>query len=182
MVTAGYINKKPLLDLCKLIDAANIDLKGFTEKYYEDICSGTLKPVLNTIEIMYKEGVMVEITNLIIPTLNDDFYEIEKMCKWIRKTLNEDVPLHFSRFYPMYKLKSLPLTPKETLVKAREIALNTGLNNVYVGNIPGTIGENTYCPKCKKVLIGRMGYSIRENNILDGNCKYCNHKVYGIWQ
>jgi pyruvate formate lyase activating enzyme len=182
LVTAGYINTEPLFELCKYIDAAHIDLKGFTEDFYANVCSGTLQPVLNTIQTMHEEGVWIELINLIIPTLNDDFIKIEEMCKWIKSNIGPDVPLHFSRFYPMYKLKNLPLTPEETLTQARDIALKTGLNYVYVGNIPGHPGENTFCPQCKKIVIGRIGYSIREKNILNGNCKFCGHKIPGIWK
>ena len=181
IVTAGYINQEPLLELCKWIDAANIDLKGFTEEYYINVCYGTLQPVLNTIKTMHKEGVLVELTNLIVPTLNDDFAKIEEMCIWIRDTLDRDIPLHFSRFYPMYKLKNLPLTPQETLVKARELALKVGLNYVYIGNIPGNPGESTYCPGCGKMIVGRIGYFIKENNLVDGKCKFCGYKIHGIW-
>lgn len=181
MVTAGYINKEPLLEACKWIDAANIDLKGFTEQYYQDVCFATLQPVLDAIEIMYKNGVLVELTNLIVPTLNDDYKKIEEMCVWIRDMLSSDVPLHFSRFYPTYKLKNLPLTPQETLAKAREVAQGVGLRYVYVGNIPGNPGESTYCPHCGKILIGRIGYIIKENNLVDGKCKFCSTAIYGTW-
>lgn len=181
IVTAGYINPEPLRELCKWIDAAHIDFKGFTEEFYNEVCSGTLQPVLNTIKIAKEEGVWIELINLIVPTLNDDFNKIKEMCCWIRDNAGNDVPLHFSRFYPMYKLKNLPLTPDETLNKAREIALNTGLNYVYIGNIPGNPGENTYCPQCRKIVIGRIGYSIRENNLSDGKCRFCGYAIPGIW-
>lgn len=181
IVTAGYINPEPLKELCTWIDAANIDLKGFTEEYYQDVCSGTLQPVLNTIKTMHEKGILVELTNLIVPTLNDDFTKIEKMCAWIRDTLSKDVPLHFSRFYPMYKLRNLPLTSQETLINARKIGLRAGLNYVYIGNIPGNPGESTYCPVCGKLIIGRIGYFIKENNLNSGICKFCGHKIPGIW-
>jgi len=181
MVTAGYINKRPLVELCKWIDGANIDLKGFTNDYYSQICSATLQPVLDTIETMHRHGVWVEITNLVIPTLNDNFNKIRKMCVWIKKTVGVDVPLHFSRFYPMYKLKNLPLTPEDTLNKARDIALQTGLHYVYIGNIPGSLSENTYCPNCGKLVIGRIGYFVRENDVIDGKCKFCGYKIAGLW-
>lgn len=181
IVTAGYINPDPLRELCKWIDAAHIDLKGFTEEFYQNTCSATLQPVLNTIKTAKEEGVWVEIINLIVPTLNDDFNKIEEMCLWIKNTVGKDVPLHFSRFYPMYKLKNLALTPDETLTKARDIALNTGLNYVYIGNIPGSPGECTYCPQCKKIVVGRIGYSIKEYNLTNGKCKFCGKEIPGIW-
>lgn len=181
LVTAGYINPDPLRELCKYIDAAHIDFKGFTEEFYQNICSATLQPVLNTIKIAKQEGVWIELINLIVPTMNDDFNKIKEMCQWVKDNVGPDVPMHFSRFYPMYKLKNLPLTPDETLSEAREIALNTGINYAYTGNIPGHPGENTYCPQCKKLVIGRIGYSIRENNMADGGCRFCGHTIPGIW-
>lgn len=181
LVTAGYINKDPLIELCQYTDAAHIDLKGFSEDFYETVCSASLQPVLNTIKTMHKEGVWIELINLVVPTLNDDFIKIEEMCKWIKDEVGMDVPLHFSRFYPMYKLKNLPLTPDETLVHARDIGLNAGLNYVYIGNIPGQTGENTYCPQCKKIVIGRIGYSIKDKNIIKGKCKFCGKEIPGIW-
>lgn len=181
LVTAGYINSDPLRELCKYTDAAHIDLKGFTEDFYANVCSATLQPVLNTIKTMHEEGVWIELINLIVPTLNDDLVKIEEMCKWVKETVGPDVPMHFSRFYPMYKLKNLPLTPDETLTEARNIGIKTGLNYVYIGNIPGQPGENTYCPQCKKIVIGRIGYSIKEKNIIKGKCKYCEYSIPGIW-
>ena len=182
MVTAAYINPEPLKEICKWIDAANIDLKGFTEKYYQEVCSGLLQPVLDSIEITRKAGVWVELTNLIIPTLNDDPADIKKMCLWIKNNVGENTPLHFSRFYPMYKLKNIPLTSAETLFKAREIALEAGLRYVYVGNIPGQGGGNTYCPNCNRIVIGRIGYSIKENNLRNGKCAFCGWPIAGVWR
>jgi len=181
-VTAGYINEKPLKELCSCIDASHIDLKGFTEDFYQDVCSASLQPVLNTIKTMKQEGVWIELINLIVPTLNDDMGKIKEMCLWIKDNVGPDVPLHFSRFYPMYKLKNLPLTPEETLTQARNVAMETGLNYVYVGNIPSHPGENTYCPSCKKIVIGRIGYYIQENNLSDGKCKFCGYTIPGIWK
>ena len=182
MVTAGYINEEPLKELCKYIDAANVDLKGFTPEYYQNVVYGDLSTVLNTLKIMKENGVWVEITNLIVPTLNDDPQTIRKMCKWIKENLGPDVPLHFSRFYPMYKLRNLPPTPVSTLEKAVNIAKEEGLNYVYIGNVPGHPMENTYCPKCGHILIKRRGYMILENNIIDGKCKFCGNPIPGIWK
>ncbi len=181
-VTAGFINPAPLRKLAKYIDAANVDLKGFTEEYYRNVCYGALKPVLRTLEILAEEGVLVEITNLIVPTLNDDMRIIKKMCKWIYKNLGPQYPLHFSRFFPMYKLTHLPPTPVETLLKARKIAKEAGLYYVYVGNVYVEDGGTTFCPSCKKALVVRRGYSVVEYNITkEGRCKYCGEKIYGIW-
>jgi pyruvate formate lyase activating enzyme len=181
-VSNGFINLEPLKKLSKYLDAANIDLKGFTEEFYREVCFGALKPVLKTLEFLAFSNVVLEITNLIVPTLNDDFKIIEKMCKWLYKNLGPDIPLHFSRFFPMYKLKNLPTTPVETLKKAREIALDSGLNFVYIGNVYTEDGETTFCPNCKKKLVVRYGYNLLEYNINSkGECKFCNKKIYGVW-
>lgn len=177
----GFINHGPLKNLCKVLDAANIDLKGFTENFYRELCSGELNPVLETLKTLKKEKVHVEITNLIIPTKNDEISVIKEMCLWIRKELGPDTPIHFSRFYPLYKLKTLPPTPVSTLEKAREAAASAGLEYVYVGNIPGHAAENTFCPKCKKMVIQRTGYMVGEINLKDGKCKFCGKPIPGIW-
>jgi len=177
----GFINPGPLKNLCKVLDAANVDLKGFTENFYHELCSGELNPVLETLKMLKKEKVHLEITNLIIPTKNDDLSVIREMGLWIKKELGADTPIHFSRFYPLYKLKSLPPTPVSTLEKAREAALSAGLEYVYIGNIPGHPSENTFCPKCKKRIIQRTGYMVGEVNLKDGKCSYCGKPIPGIW-
>lgn len=181
LVSAGFINPKPMRKLAKVIDAANIDLKGFTDDYYKNVCYGALKPVLKTLEICVEENVVLEITNLIVPTLNDDMKTIQKMIKWIVKNLGANIPIHFSRFHPMYKLKNLPPTPVETLINARKVALNEGMKFVYIGNIYVKGGETTYCPGCRKKLIERYGYTIMANRMKSNNCPYCGIKVYGLW-
>ncbi len=180
MHTCGYINEKPLRELAKYMDAADVDLKAFTEDFYARICGGRLRPVLNTLTILREEGVWLEITNLVIPTLNDDMKKLREMCVWIRDNLGPDIPLHFSRFFPNYKLKNLPPTPLETLLRARETALDAGLRFVYIGNIR-TEAEHTYCPSCKRRLIEREGYFVRENNIINGRCRFCRTSVPGVW-
>ena len=177
----GFINPGPLKNLCKVLDAANIDLKGFTENFYRELCAGDLNPVLETLKTLKKEKVHLEITNLIIPTKNDDLSVLREMCLWIRRELGADTPIHFSRFYPLYKLKNLPPTPVSTLDKAREAALSAGLEYVYVGNIPGHAGESTFCPKCKKMIIQRTGYMVGEINLKNGKCRYCGKPIPGIW-
>lgn len=177
----GFMNPGPLRDLCKVLDAANIDLKGFTENFYRELCAGDLNPVLETLKTLKKEKVHLEITNLIIPTKNDDMSVLKEMCLWIRNELSADTPIHFSRFYPLYKLKSLPPTPVSTLDKARETALSAGLEYVYVGNIPGHEGENTFCPKCKKRILQRTGYMVGEVHLKNGKCRYCGKPIPGIW-
>ncbi len=177
----GYINPKPLHEMCRVIDAANIDLKGFTETFYRELCDGELAPVLETMKILKQERVHLEITNLIVPTKNDDPVEIKEMCLWIRNELGADTPLHFWRFYPLYKLKNLPPTPVSTLEQARAAALSAGLEFVYIGNIPGHESEHTYCPACKKILIQRTGYMVGEINLDQGKCKYCGKPIPGVW-
>jgi pyruvate formate lyase activating enzyme len=164
-----------------MTDAANIDLKGFTEAFYRDICSGELAPVLETLKMLKKEKVHLEITNLVIPTQNDEMLGVKEMCLWVKKEIGPDTPVHFSRFYPLYKLRSLPPTPVSTLEKARSVALSAGLEYVYIGNVPGHEGEHTYCPKCKKILIQRSGYMVGEVNLKGGKCKYCGKPIPGIW-
>ncbi len=177
----GYINKQPLLELTPYLDGANIDLKAFSDKFYQNITGGTLYPVLETLETLKKQGVWLEITNLVIPTKNDSEGMIEDLCQWIKETLGNDTPIHFSRFYPQYKLQNLPPTPIQTLRKASEIARDKGLHYVYIGNIPGIPEENTYCPNCSKIIIGRKGYTVTEININKGRCKYCNIEIAGQW-
>ena len=182
MVTSGWINTEPFRNLCKYLDVARIDLKGFSDEFYGKLANASLAPVLETIKTAKSEGVWVEIINLVIPGYNDDTVKIKEMCKWIKNNAGADVPVYFSRFFPQHKLQSVPPTPVKTLEKAREIAMSAGLNYVYIGNVAGHPGENTYCPKCRKKLIGRVGYTITENNIKNGKCKFCGRKIPGIWE
>jgi pyruvate formate lyase activating enzyme len=177
----GFVNPGPLKDLCRVLDAANIDLKGFTEEYYSSMSQGSLAPVLKTLKTLKHEGIHLEITNLVIPSKNDDMDTVHQMCAWIKSELGPDTPVHFSRFYPLYKLLSLPPTPVSTLEKCRQIATDAGLEYVYIGNVPGHEGERTYCPRCKKVLIVRHGYYVEEINLNKGKCKYCGKPIPGIW-
>jgi len=155
--------------------------RGITEQYYQKMCSATLQPVLNTIKTMRKQNVWVELTNLIVPTWNDTEKDIRPLCKWIVDNVGPDVPLHFSRFWPMHKLKNLPPTPVETLTMAWDIASQEGLKYAYVGNVPGHKGNNTYCPNDNILLVKRRGYQILENNLKDGKCSACKKTIPGIW-
>jgi len=177
----GYINPAPLKELCQYLDAVNIDLKGFSKSFYNKLCESELDPVLETIKTLKTSGVWVEITNLVIPGHNDDPEMISRMCTWIKTSVGGDVPVHFSRFYPMYKMTGVSPTPVSILEKAREIAMNKGLQYVYIGNVPGHPGENTYCPHCKKMVIRRSGYNILENLVKNGKCQSCHGKIGGIW-
>jgi pyruvate formate lyase activating enzyme len=179
--SAGYINEKPLRQLAKCADAANIDLKSFKDSIYLKLSAGKLNPVLNTLKILKEEKVWLEITNLIIPGWTDDFDMIKEMCNWLCTNGLSENPLHFSRFQPEYKLTQLPPTPVETLEKARKIAIAEGIKFAYFGNIPGSDAENTYCPKCKKLLILRKGYEITENHLKSGHCGYCAEIIPGVW-
>jgi len=179
----GYIEKEPLIQLIDFLDGANIDLKFFDDQMYKKISGGFLEPVLETLKTLKKRDVHLEVTNLIIPTINDNMDEIKKMVIWIKGNIGKETPLHFSRFFPMYKLRNLPPTPIETVEKARSLALDLGMEYAYVGNVPyGHPGENTYCPHCHKLLIKRYGFSIIENHLKNGKCPYCGTRIAGVWE
>jgi len=180
-VTNGFINPLPLQELCKYLDASNIDLKSINDEFYRRVCKARLEPVLEAIKIMHKKGVWIELTNLIIPGLNDSDEDINKLVDWVKKNLGSDVPLHFTAFYPTYKMLNLPKTSIEILRKARRIALSKGLHYVYTGNLQDDEGNNTYCPGCKKMLIKRNVFSVIENNIKKGKCISCDEKIAGVW-
>jgi pyruvate formate lyase activating enzyme len=181
IVSNGFINPEPLKELCRYIDAANIDLKSIEDKFYKDTCSARIEPVLETLKILKKENVWTEITNLIIPTLNDSSKDIKKLVEWIKDNLGENSILHFTAFYPQYQLSHLKPTSPKILEKARKIAFDAGLKYVYTGNIDDEEGNITYCPKCKKMLVKRKLFSIIENNLKKGRCIYCNEKIPGVY-
>lgn len=182
-ITAAYINRDPLRRLCRVLDAANVDLKAFDDGFYRKINGATLGPVLEALTVMREEGVWIEVTNLLIPTLNDDLLMIRRMAAWIRDELGAGTPLHFSRFHPQYRMRNLPPTPASTLDRARREAQDTGLDYVYVGNVMGHEGSSTYCPVDGTLLIGRTGFWITENNLTaDGRCPTCNEPIPGVWQ
>jgi pyruvate formate lyase activating enzyme len=182
LVTAGYINEPPWRKLLQYVDAANIDLKGITDEFYRQICSATLKPIQNALVVAKACGVHVEITNLIIPTLNDKAEQIRPLARWVKQNMGSDTPLHFSGFYPRYKMRNLPPTPLKTLEEARQIGISEGLNYVYIGNLASKEGQNTYCPGCKRLLIERSGYEIRQMRVRDGRCPDCGKEIYGVWK
>jgi pyruvate formate lyase activating enzyme len=179
--SAAYIEPAPLRALAPLLDAANVDLKGFDERFYREVCGGELAPVLRSLAALKKAGVHLEITTILIPTLNDDSATLQRMCAWIRDELGADVPLHFSRFYPLYKLANLPQTPVSTLDRAREIALDSGLEYVYVAKVTGHPGENTFCPGCGQAVIRRLGFIIDAVHLEDGRCGHCGRAIPGRW-
>jgi len=178
-VTNGYISEEALRKISPYLDAANVDLKSFSEDFYKKICGGHLAPVLNTLKLMKKLGIWLEVTTLIIPTLNDSEKELKKIAEFI-VNLGKEVPWHLSRFYPTYRLNKLPPTPLELIYRGREIGLRAGLRYVYTGNIPGDKGENTYCYRCGKLLIQRYGYRIEKFDIEEGRCKYCQTEIDGV--
>ena len=182
LVTAGYLNEPPLRELCKFVDAATIDLKAMTDRFYREICGATLAPVLNYLIVSKAMGVHVETSNLLIPTLNDKDEEIEALCRWIKENLGSETPLHFLRFFPYHRMRHLPPTPAATLTKAREIATAAGLDYVYIGNLLEADSSTTRCPSCHGILIRRVGHQVLENNLADGCCPSCKRRIYGVWK
>ena len=181
LVTAAYIEPAPLRELCKVSDAANVDLKSLSDDYYRDVCGGRLAPVLKALTIFREEGTWLEVTNLVVPGLNDAPSGITKLVRWVRDNLGAETPLHFSRFYPMYKLANLPPTPVATLTMARNVALEEGLKYPYVGNVPGHPGNNTYCPGCGQAVVERQGYQILAYRLDGDKCNRCGATVAGRW-
>jgi len=179
-VTAGYIHEAPRREFFAKMDAANVDLKAFTDDFYYKLCGARLKPVLDTLSYLQHDDVWVEITTLLIPGKNDSNAEIEAECKWVRKELGPDVPVHFTAFHPDYKMPDIPATPVATLHRAREIALGEGLNYVFTGNVHDERGGTTYCPSCRTALIVRDWYRIEEYRVTaDGKCPDCGTAIAG---
>ncbi len=181
MISNGYINPEPLKKLCKHLSAVKIDLKSFSDSFYRTYCDASLEPVLNTLKNLKDIGIWFEIVALIIPALNDSPDEIKQMCAWIDENLGENVPLHFTRFYPAYKMKDIKPTPVETLERCHGIAKKQGLNYVYIGNVANHPLLSTYCPNCGKMLIKRIGFDVVENHITDSRCPGCKTTIPGVW-
>lgn len=181
LVTAAYINRKPLKKLLKNIDASNTDLKYFDDALYKKWSDGGLKPVLDALVIQKEEGVWLEVTNLLIPTINDDMAMVRRMSKWMVKNLGADTPLHFSRFHPQYQMRNLPPTPVGSLLRARKEAMDAGLKYVYIGNLHGHPAESTICPTDGKIVVRRIGYHVSEIHIENGRCKFCKTPIAGKW-
>jgi pyruvate formate lyase activating enzyme len=180
-ISNGYINRKPLLELCKVLDAANVNLKAYSDVVYRKLNGGRLQPVLNTFTTLHEQGVHFEMTNLVVPGYVDDADMAKRMCEWILKNLGPDYPLHFLRFFPIYKLDRLSPTPISTLSRFRELAMHEGIRYVYVGNVPGHEGNNTYCHNCRKLLVERKGYLIPIYNLAGNRCKFCKSVIPGVW-
>jgi len=172
-VTNGYMTPETINEM-GFVDASRIDLKAFTEKFYKEVCSARLEPVLESIRLLHRKQ-HIEIINLVIPELNDSDDELRALSKWVAG-LDKEIPLHFTAYYPANKMTKPP-TPLSTLQRARKIALEEGLSYVYTGNVPGDEGENTYCPKCQTLLIRRAGFGVSENNLENGKCPACGRKI-----
>jgi len=183
-VTAGYVCPEPRAEFYRWMDAANVDLKAFTEDFYHRICGGRLQPVLETLEYLKHEtDVWVEITNLMIPGLNDSPAEIEEMTRWVVEHLGPDVPMHFTAFHPDWKMMDCPATPLATLSRAREIAVKNGVRYAYVGNVHDPAGDSTYCHHCGTRLIGRDWYRLTEWSLTaDGRCSRCGTACAGVFE
>lgn len=181
MVTGGSGEEEPMKEVLKYLDAVKVDLKGFTEDYYQRMCKGKLEPVLKTLEVIRKSGVWLELVHLCVPGQNDGEAEIRSMCQWVKGHLGADVPIHFTRFHPEYQMKNVPPTPNATLIRCREIGLAEGLRFVYTGNVPGLAGEDTACPQCHKTVVARRGFELVGMKLKNGRCGFCGAAVPGVW-
>ncbi|MFN8241086.1 MAG: AmmeMemoRadiSam system radical SAM enzyme [Bacteroidales bacterium] len=177
----GYINPEPLARICKVIDAANIDLKAFSDVTYLKLTGGKLQPVLESLKVFRDSGVWLEITNLMVPAWTDSLDDFKKMCSWLVTNGFSTTPLHLSRFFPLHKLDQLPPTPLELLRKAAVVAESEGIKYVYLGNIPGNERSSTVCPGCRKEVVKRSGFTVISNSIVNGKCGSCNTAIPGIW-
>jgi pyruvate formate lyase activating enzyme len=181
VASAAFINPGPMRELCGIVDAFTLALKGFNEEFYKKVCGTELAPVLDAITTVKHEGRWLEIVNLIVPTLNDDLESIAPMCEWIAANLGDDVPLHFARFYPEYRLKNLPPTPQSTMEMALNTAKDAGLKYVYLANLPGHPANNTYCSGCGHPVIKRVGLETLAVDLTDGKCARCDTSIPGLW-
>ncbi|MBN2071328.1 MAG: AmmeMemoRadiSam system radical SAM enzyme [Candidatus Krumholzibacteriota bacterium] len=181
VVTNGYYSSPAIQSLCEKVDAIKIDLKSFSDAYYRDICGGSLKPVLDALVAVKGSGVWLEIVYLMVPGLNDDPSMLKNMSRWLVDNLGADVPLHYSRFQPAYRLSNIPPTTAESLERAWSISRDAGIRFVYIGNLPGHAAENTYCPDCGEKIISRKGYTVGKIDIVNGKCLYCGNTVPGSW-
>jgi pyruvate formate lyase activating enzyme len=180
-ISNGYINEKPLMALCQVLDAASVNLKAFSDDVYRKLNGGRLQPVLNALKTLHAEKIHFEMINLVVPGYVDDNDMVKRMCAWIIENIGADHPLHFLRFFPRYKLDRLPSTPVSTLTRFRQLAMAEGIHYVYVGNVAGHDGNNTYCHNCKNLLIERRGYVIPTDNIVGNRCKFCDTRIPGVW-
>ena len=180
-ISNGYINREPLLKLCRVLDGANVNLKSYSDAIYKKLNGGRLQPVLNTFKTLHDQEVHFEMTNLVVPGYVDDEEMVKRMCGWILANLGPDHPLHFLRFFPQYRLDRLAPTPISILTRFRQLAMSEGIRYVYVGNVPGHEGNNTYCHNCKKLLIERRGYTIPAYHLDGDQCSFCRTVIPGRW-
>jgi pyruvate formate lyase activating enzyme len=181
LISCGIMNEAPLAELCGVLDAIKIDLKGYDEAFYRDVCGAELKAVLRSIRQIAKSGTHLEIVNLVVPTLNDSERMLKGLIDWVLTEVGPDVPVHFTRFHPDYHLRNLPPTPVATLERAHEWAINRGMHYPYVGNVPDHPGNHTTCPSCGKAVIRRAGFFITEMNVRNGRCAFCRGRIAGVW-
>jgi len=182
LISCGFMNEAPLKEMCEVLDAIKIDLKGFSEDFYRKVSAAELKPVLRSIKQISKTKTHLEIVNLVVPTLNDSDKMLNDLSSWIVNEVGPDVPVHFTRFHPDYKLLNLPPTPISTLEKARDIAMSKGIHYAFIGNVPGHPCNSTYCPNCGKVVIKRTGMFTTEIHLKNGKCEYCGQTIAGVWK
>jgi len=182
LISCGFMNEAPLAEMCEVLDAIKIDLKGFSPDFYREVSQADLRPVLRSIKQVAASGTHLELVNLVVPTLNDSAAMLTDLAKWVAAELGPDVPVHFTRFHPDYQLRNLPPTPVATLERAREIALQQGLHYPYVGNVPGHPGNHTYCPKCGVAVIERRGFLITAERLNGGRCAACGAAIAGVWE
>ena len=181
LVSCGFMNSRPLDEMCEVLDAIKIDLKGFSPDFYRDVCGAELDPVLRSIKEISRKGVHLEIVNLVVPTLNDSQPMMTRLIEWMAGEIGPDVPVHFTRFHPAYQMLQLPPTPVSTLERAYETAKSKGLHYPYVGNVPSHPGNHTYCPSCGKTVVERTGFFILSNRIANGKCPFCGRAIAGVW-
>ncbi|MFC1830090.1 AmmeMemoRadiSam system radical SAM enzyme [Thermodesulfobacteriota bacterium] len=179
-VTNGYMTEEALRMISPYLDAANVDLKAFTEDFYKTYCGAKLEHVKESLKLMKSLGIFVEVTTLLIPGLNDGEDELAQLAQFLVESLGSETPWHISRFHPTYKLTNRPSTPLESLNAARDIGMKAGLKYVYTGNVPGESGGNTYCYSCGKMLIKRWGFYIKKNAIEESRCPYCSSEIHGV--
>ncbi len=181
LISCGIMNEAPLAELCETLDAVKIDLKGYDERFYRQVCGAELRPVLRAIKQIARSRAHLEIVNLVVPTLNDSETMLRGLIDWVLGELGPDVPIHFSRFHPDYQLRNLPPTPVATLERAWNLARERGLRYAYVGNVPDHPGNHTCCPSCGKAVIKRTGFFITEMRIENSRCAFCRAKLAGVW-
>jgi len=179
-VSNGYMTKQCLQDIFPDLHAANVDLKAFSDKFYKKQCGAKLGPVLNTLEAMKEMGIWLEVTTLLIPGLNDSTEELNEIARFLAG-LDKNIPWHISRFHPTYRLTDVHSTPPDSIKRARDLGYEAGLKYVYTGNLPGDVGEKTFCHHCHELLIDRVGFNVTLNKIKDERCPMCGKKIPGVW-